>query len=298
MTIKLCHLLMEVGGFPNETELAALKKVMDGTKGVDRSAFKSGMEKIGARNLYELIVWGLKTGIIQDKPIKLDPNTFHSDKTYSAFPLWLQYLHHISAGEKVDMPKTTIDWLRKKIVDKFKLDGSDQSLIRFAIAAIRPMEPPKRSQVDWRPWTKSTTSLMRIPQTHTGSPVDPYGSITKETTMTKALELLGIRPEEIPSSGKKSERGSFWRKSHETLYHMLELAKNRRDQQIQKLHPLANRHPQNPDQAKQIDMASKQLAVVNAAWQRVRILFARNGYALPGDEELLSREKKQIYIPR
>ncbi len=283
--------------FPEDQELAALKSVMDGEK-ASKKYLKAGMEKINARTLYDIIVWGLRTGIIHDKPIKgVHPEMFRKEGFYEGYPMWYFILNQIVTGNKPDLPKSQIEHYQKWIDQKFNLNGTDAQRIRFALAALSPIEPPKKTQADWRPWTKSTTSLMRIPQTHTGADIDPEGSITKETPVLPALKLLGIKKDEIPKARSRSESGSFWNRSHETLYHMLELAKQRRDGLIKKLHPFANRIPQNPDQEKQSKMAEKQLAVINAAWDRIRMLFARNGYTLPGDEELLRTHAKRLYIP-
>ena len=218
-------------------------------------------------------------------------------KQYEAHPLWLQYLAALAGGYDPDMPKSTQEYLHKKIAIEFHLHPSMARLIRFAFQVTHPIEGPKKMHQDWRPWTKSKTSLMRIPQTMTGSKLTPGGSITKETPVTKALQLLGFTSDDIPTAKRKSEGGSLWRRSHEDLYHMLEKARDRRDAEIRRLHPLANRHPENPDQEIQVKTAAKQLAVVNSAWDRIRNLFARNGYVLPGDEELLTTLKPKAYIP-
>lgn len=268
--------------FPNETELSALKRIMDG-KTAKKRELKSGMIKINARNLYDIIVWGLRTGVIQDKPIKgIKAGMFGNEGFYDGYPIWYQMLNQIASGNKPDLPNSQIEYYKNWIDKKFNLNGTDAQRIRFAIASLSPIEPPEIADNPWRPWTGSRSSLMRIPQTHTGSMIDPEGTITKKTTAQKALQLLG-------AYNAKMKKKNPW--------DVLEFAKQRRNAEIQKLHPIANRHPETPDQEKQVKMASKQLAVVNAAWERVRILFARKGYALMGDDEFLRNQKSQIYIP-
>jgi hypothetical protein len=291
MPISL-RLLLE-SEFPDEKELAAMKDVMDGGKPTKHVA--SGMKKQGLKNIRDLVLWGLKTGIIRDEP-KTELQKYQMDdpkKAYEAHPMWLQYLGALAGGYDPDIPKSTQEFLHKKIAIAFHLHPSIARLIRFAFQVISPVQPPKKAEREFRPWTKSTTSLMRIPQTMTGSKIDPEGSITKETMASAAMALLGL--DKLPKS--TSKKGGFWNRPHNQLWHLLEMAKERRDAEIKRLHPIANRHPENPDQEKQVKLAARQLAVVNAAWDRIRILFARNGYALPGDEELLSREKRQVYIP-
>ena len=277
--------------FPNEQELAAMKGIMDGEESVSRKDLKSGMQKIDAKSLYDLVLWGLRTGIIKDPPMPEIKNHAMADpkKFHEGYPIWLQYLSGLVSGysdgdidKEMHINRDQQAFYHKKIAIEFHLHPSKARLIRFAFQVLNPVKGPSASKVDWRPWTKSTISLLRVPQTHTGSQIDPEASITKKDTAIKALKLL-----KVPdfSSRKKS------------MWDMLELAKQRRDEEIQRLHPIANRIPQTPDQEKQIKMAEKQLAVVNAAWQRVRILFARQGYALPGDEELLRSQGRKIYIP-
>lgn len=268
--------------FPNETELSALKRIMDG-KTAKKRELKSGMIKINAHNLYDIIVWGLRTGIIHDKPIEgIHSQMFGKEMPHEAYPIWYQILNQIAAGNKPDLPNSQIEYYKNWIDKKFNLDGTDAQRIRFAIASLSPIDPPKIADSPWVPWTGSRSSLMRIPQTHTGSMINPDGAITKKTTAQKALQLLG-------AYDAKMKKKNPW--------DVLEFAKRRRDAEIRKLHPIANRYPETPDQEKQVKMASKQLAVVNAAWGRVRILFARKGYALPGDEELLRTYGNRIYIP-
>lgn len=269
---------------------------MDGEQPANKALLARGMKKVGIKNLRDLILWGLKTGIIKDEPLTQLAKEPLDDpkKTYEAHPMWLQFLGALAGGYDPDMPKTTQDFLHRKIAIKFHLKPDKAHLIRFAFQVISPIEGPRKAEREFRPWTKSTTSLMHMPQ-KTGSMIDPEGSVTKETVATAALALLGIK--DLPKAMKKSEKGSFWKRSHTQLWHILEMASHRRDAEIRRLGPLANRHPNTPAEAERVNTASKQLAVVNAAWDRIRILFARNGFALHGDEELLDRERKKLYIP-
>ena len=304
MPISL-RLLLE-GEFPNEQELQVMKSVMDGEQPASKKLLASGMNKAGLKTLYDLVLWGLKTGLIKDEPLPKVKDHAMTDpkKFYEGYPEWLKYLGGLVSGysdgeidRELRINKDQQAFYHKKIAIEFHLHPSKARLIRFAFQVLNPVSGPKQFKGDWRPWTKSTTSLMRIPQTMTGSKIDPNATVTKETTLAKALELLGLEKKDIPAAKRKSERGSIWNRSHESLYHMLEMAKDRRDAEIRRLHPIANRHPETPDQKKQIETANKQLAVVNGAWNRVRALFARNGYALPGDENLLTSLKPKVYIP-
>jgi hypothetical protein len=288
--------------FPNPKQLADMKRIMDGETNSPTRDAREGMKMAGVKNLYELILWGLRTGVIKDDPIPNVDEKFPQRKGwYEAYPLWKVLLHDTTMGmkdsdiQKHGMSQDSINFYRKMIQDKFNLGNSAAKFIRFAFASTNPISGPgsTRGFKPFKPWTGSTTALMRIPQTGTGSVIDPEGSITKETPLTAALKLIGIRKGQIPQPKSKAQRGSFWNRSHESIYHVLELAKNQRDKEIKRLHPIANRHPETPE----VKMAAKQLAVVNSAWDRIRILFARNGYTLPGDEELLRSQGKRLYIP-
>lgn len=303
MPISL-RLLLE-GEFPNDQELQVMKSVMDGEQPASKKLLASGMSKAGLKTLYDLVLWGLKTGLIKDEPLPQVKNHAMSDpkKFHEGYPSWLRYLGGLVSGyndneidKELGFNKDQQAFYHKKIAIEFRLHPSKARLIRFAFQVLQPVEGPKQFKGDWRPWTKSRTALIHTPE-KTGSQVDPEGMITKGTTLGKALELLGISKNEIPQARRKSERGSLWKRSHEALYHMLELAKQRRDQEIKRLSPMANRHSDDPALQQRAETASKQLAVVNAAWERIRNLFARNGYALPGDENLLTSLKPKVYIP-
>lgn len=272
---------MEIGNFPNEAEIHAMKTIMDGGKGVKSKDLESGMRKINARNLYEMIIWGLRTGIIRDKPRKdVDMNMFNNPKYGEGYPQWFYLLNQLATGNRIDMPKTRVEYFTKFINEKFHLNGSKAQLIRFALAVVNPIEPPKSLKGHWTNWTKSRTALMRIPQVHTGSNIDPKATISKKSELRAMLKLFGIDASKVRVTGPRtgSISRSIWNKPPDTLWRILEMVRDRRDAEIRRLHPLANRHPQNADQAKQVRLATKQLAVVNAAWNRVKLLFARKGF--------------------
>jgi hypothetical protein len=274
--------------FPNEQELTAMKGIMDGEESVSKQHLKYGLQKIGAKSNYDLILWGLRAGIIKDPPLpEVKKHAMANPKKYhEGYPMWLQYLSGIVSGyspsdieQEMHIGKDSQDFYFKKIAIDFHLHPSKSRLIRFAFQVLSPISPPPTTVgfKPFKPWNGSTTSLMTVPKKGTGSRIDPESSITRKTVASKALKFLGV-------VGSESQKKNPW--------DMLELAKHRRDDEILRLYPIANSHPETAE----VKMASKQLAVVNAAWGRVKILFARKGYALPGDEELLRREKR-IFIP-
>lgn len=289
--------------FPSQQELIAMKAVMDGEETFSKPDFKSGMLKIEAKSLYDLILWGLRAGIIQDPPMPevkdyamTDPKKYHE-----SYPSWLKLLSGLVSGyspreieSNLGLGKDSQEFYHKKIAIEFHLHPSKARLIRFAFQVLNPIKPPPRMHIDWRPWTGSRTSLMRIPQTMTGSQIDPDAVVTKDTPVKMMLKLLRVK--ELPrASGKKIS--SIWLRPDNELWEILEKAKIRRDEEIKKLIPLANRSSDDPIVQQQTRMAEKQLSVVNTAWRGVRALFARHGYTLPGDEELLIKYKPRMHIP-
>ncbi len=87
------------------------------------------MQKAKVNNLYELIVWGLRTGVIKD-----EPKTDLKDKigrlagTYEAHPTWLRLLEAIVLGyndaeidRQAGINRESIEYYKKMIAEKFNL---------------------------------------------------------------------------------------------------------------------------------------------------------------------------------
>jgi len=135
--------------FPDERQLTDMKKVMDGIDTKPSKYAREGMELVNVRNLYELIVWGLRTGVIKDEPVKNVADEFPPIKgTYESYPAWLVLLHNTTSGMSDEqtqvhgISKDTINNTRKKIQDKFSLGNSMAKFIRFAFAATNPINGP------------------------------------------------------------------------------------------------------------------------------------------------------------
>ncbi len=296
--------------FPDQQELIAMKAVMDGEDIFNKADLKSGMQKIEAKTLYDLIKWGLIAGIIRDSPMTEIKDYAMTDpkKFYESYPSWLKLLDGLVAGYNpqqmeivMGLGKDSQEFYHRKIAIEFHLHPSKARLIRFAFQVCNPVTPPPASKIDWRPWTGSRTSLMRIPQTNTGSTIDQDAVVTNETPVRVALRLLGV--ENLPKSKRKGN--SIWIRDESELLDILYKAKERRDEEIKRLGPMANRHSDDPIEQQRAKMADRQLAVVNSAWARIRGLFARNKVALYGDEEAITkyarhlpREKPHVKKPR
>ena len=165
MPISLTKLLLEIeSSFPDNDQLLVMKGVMDGLSLSDiatelavkvkdaKMALASGMQKAKVQNLYELIVWGLRTGVIKDEPKtdlkdKVEPRA----GTYEAHPMWLQVLEAIISGysdaeidTQAGINRDSLEYYKKLISDKFGLGGSRAKLIRFGFQVLNPIEGPSQ----------------------------------------------------------------------------------------------------------------------------------------------------------
>jgi DNA-binding NarL/FixJ family response regulator len=180
MAISLTKLLLEIeSSFPDEGQLLVMKGVMDGISLSDiayelgvkvkdaKQALAIGMQKAKVNNLYELIVWGLRAGIIQDEPkTDLKDKIQPAAGTYEAHPTWLRVLEAMILGysdneidKQAGINRDSIEYYKKMISDKFGLNGSRAKLIRLgfsmlnpitanpSIKAVRPPEEPKPEPV-------------------------------------------------------------------------------------------------------------------------------------------------------
>jgi DNA-binding NarL/FixJ family response regulator len=160
MAISLTKLLLEIeSSFPDNNQLLVMKGVMDGKSLSDiatelsvkvkdaKIALTAGMQKARVQNLYELIVWGLRAGIIKD-----EPKTDFKDKiqpaagTYEAHPTWLRVLEAIILGysdneidRQAGVNRDSIEYYKKMINDKFGLNGSRAQLIRLGFQLLNPI---------------------------------------------------------------------------------------------------------------------------------------------------------------
>ena len=142
------EILLEIeSSFPDEPQLIAMKKVMDGEEDFSRKNFKAGMIKAGLKNLYELVLWGLRSGIIKDPPLHIADEI--KLKGYEEYPTWLRLLNHIVASKSEseissgDISKDSIEYYKNLIKQKYNLGKSNAKLIRFAFQVVNPIEPPK-----------------------------------------------------------------------------------------------------------------------------------------------------------
>lgn len=295
--------------FPNPQELAIMKGVMDGESiqnisknlGITAKDAKHllthGMKIADVKSLYDLILWGLKTGIIRDEPLPEVWKQLHSNENPS-YEDWRYFLNQSVTGGKGNLSKSTQDSLKRSIAQKFNLGPSDAKFIRFVFQVVNPISPPSRVRA-FKPHVshyvktgvspKYAVALSKFrpadidPDLHPnyqprragnkmalpGATIDPLPVGTKVPTqggtITVALKIMGINPDVIkPPIGK----ASFWNHNPEHLWRILELAKTRYYYEIAHAH--SDGKSGDTNRAKQ----------VTVAWRFIKDMFKRRGYEL------------------
>lgn len=155
--IKLKDIIIEIHAehvastFPSGPQLIAIKKFLDSeTEGYNKVDVAKGMKIIGLKTIYDLVLWGLKTGIIRDEPITNLEDKVSIPGTGGGYSDWLRLLNYIVAGysdqnieKEGGFNKTSIDFFKKKIASAYGLGPSPAKLIRFAFQVLNPISPPK-----------------------------------------------------------------------------------------------------------------------------------------------------------
>jgi DNA-binding CsgD family transcriptional regulator len=203
-------LLLEASAFPDNDEIIVMKGVMDGNSFGDigreldikvndvKQLLANGMKKVNANNLYELIVFGLRSGIIKDKPIdvKSIEQDFYKKGFYEGYPLWLYLLNQIATGKTFQDiereggagSKTSIQHARKQIADKYGLGDSLAKYIRFAFAAVNPLTGPGytrgyKPHVSWAQKAGIGSKLPLMPSKFQPSNIDPTIKVYNPLTL-------------------------------------------------------------------------------------------------------------------
>lgn len=193
-------LLLEASSFPDNDEIIVMKGVMDGNSFGDiareldvkvndvKSLLANGMKKANVKDLYELIVFGLRSGIIKDKPIDVKEieQQFYKKGFYEAYPLWLFVMNQVASGrtfQEIERAgeggsKTSIQHARKQIADKYGLGDSLAKYIRFSIVAVSPLTAPGsvrgfKPHVSWAQKAGIGSQLPVIPSKFRPANIDP-----------------------------------------------------------------------------------------------------------------------------
>lgn len=268
-----------------------------------KTLLRNGMEEAGVKNLHELILFGLKSGLINDKQINVEKvfSLFNKGNIKPASVLYVLMLLsdgytfpeiESKLGGRTDAI-TKIRKIRNVLSSKFGLGKSESNrakYIRFALAVTGEIIPPKKE-------TKPNLSI--IPSKFRPANIDPTIPVydhpakiqlgdkpdrvylpkrtipftpsksppktVKTTSVQTALWLLGINKNAITK--KDAGQGKFWERPSEYLWSLLELAKKRFDYEIAHAHP---------DRGGDIRRATQ----LNSAWNLVKKAFARRGYVL------------------
>jgi len=302
--------------FPSNEEINVMKGVLDGrslreisnrantTVSKTKENFVKGMKKAQLKTIYDLVLWGLRTGIIRDEPKPEITKLLQSNHNYDDLRF---YLNRLVTGD-VDMPKSSQESFKKAISHKFNIGSSDASIIRFAFQVMNPITPPNsirgfKPHIPHYVKTGVSPKLAIIPSKFKAADIDPnlhpnYQPIqlrkvkrsktdtigrvekmlnisndkpksasivpTQKGSIQMALKILGIHPSVIKNIDKSN---SFWDNKPSYLWNILELAKLRFDKEIAHAHP---------DKGGDVNRARQ----VNVAWKFVRDMFKRRGYEL------------------
>lgn len=163
MAILLTELLNEIeSSFPDNDQLLVMKGIMDGNSLSEvaaelavkvkdaKLALATGMQKAKVNNLYELVVWGLRTGVIKDEPLThLKDKVKPTAGTYEGHPTWLRVLSGIIAGyndneieQEAGVSRDSLEHYKNLINKEFNLNGSRAQLIRLGFQVLEPVKGP------------------------------------------------------------------------------------------------------------------------------------------------------------
>lgn len=295
--------------FPDERQLIDMKKVLDGTVIHPSKYAKEGMKIAGIRNLYELVVWGLRTGVIKDEPIKNVADKFPQRAgTYEAYPLWLVLLHNTTMGMSDDqiqknggMAIPSIQNYRKQIQDKFGLGNSMAKFIRFAFAATNPISGPgfTRGFKPHVPWSVKAGIGSKYPMVHSKfkpADIDPdipvYDRATKTELGPGQKPKINLPKRTIPVKPEDRPKPIYRTTPIQTALYLLGINREaitgkglfwqRPHEELWNLlelakkrytYEMAHAHPDRGGSA-------KRAAQLTAAWGLAKKLFAKHGYVL------------------
>jgi len=316
--------LLKENTFPENDQLLVMKGVMDGksydkiakelssTNRIVRNNLAKGMETVRVKNLYELIVWGLRTGVIRDTPIDLEKIKSVKSYGFESYPKWLQVLNLTVSGRsaqeisiEIGITKSSIEHYRDFVEKEFGLGGSLAEYIRFGFRALNSISAPAsvRGYKPFKAWKSPYSTLEQPPMLSKFRPanIDPNIPVYDKTAK-RDIPPADFKPKiSIPRSkspfAKKLPPPPVKSTSIQTALHLLGIDRNiiaprnlkssgsfwsYPPEHIWKLLSLAKRRYEleiahaHPDRGG--DM--KRAAQLNAAWKLVKKLFARRGFEM------------------
>jgi len=319
-------LLLEEVSFPSREELVVMKAAMEGNSLKDaakelslsskevKDLLKIGMKRANIRDLYELIVFGLKNGIIKDEPIDITDieKQFEKKGFYESYPLWLYVMNQVAAGKSIQQigregeggSKTSIQNAIKQITDKFNLGESPAKFIRFSLAALNPIKPNPsvrgfKPHVSWaqKQGVGSTLPLMvskfrpfnidpEIPVYNAAGKRDMGGEENPKVPQAK-MSYADSKKLPPPVVRSTSIQTALWllgiNKSAITPNEIQGSFWNRPSSYLWNLLELAKRRYELEISAAHPDKTGgdyRRAAQLTSAWDLVKKLFARRGYEL------------------
>jgi DNA-binding CsgD family transcriptional regulator len=296
--------------FPDERQLTDMKKVLDGNSNTLSKYAREGMKVAGIRNLYELVVWGLRTGVIKDEPIKGVAEKFPQRAgTHEAYPAWLVLLHNTTMGMSDDqiqrhgISRDTINNFRKQIQDKFGLGNSMAKFIRFAFAATNPIGGPgsTRGFKPHVPWTVKAGVGSKYPIIQSKfrpANIDPnipvYDRPAKTELGDEPTPKINLPKRTVPVKPEDRPKPIFRTTPIQTALWMLGIDRSaitgqgvfwrRPPEELWALLELAKKRfgyeiaHAHPDRGGN----TKRAAQLTSAWILTKKLFAKHGYILHG----------------
>ena len=273
---------------PSTAELEIMKFIIEGksiqdiakqlnTTIVDvKTKLSDGMKKVDVKNLYELVVWGLRRGLVKDEPLTDVNNKLSRNVTYIE---WAQFLNQLVTGGEINLPKSTQESYKQSMSKMFNIGPSNAEFLRFAFQVVHPITPQKsfrgyKTHVPHFVKTGVSSKFAMIPSKFKPADIDPnlhpvYQSLrmgkkvgTKSGSIQTALKILGINPDVVKAPINKK---SFWEHKPERLWQFLELARSRFDYEIAHAHP---------DRGGDVNRAKQ----VISAWKFVKDMFKKRGY--------------------
>jgi len=323
-------LLLEASSFPSREELVVMKAAMDGeplrnaaneldvTAKEVKDLLKSGMDKLNVRNLYELIIFGLRSGIIEDTPIDIKDieKQFEIQGFHEAYPLWLFVMNQVVTGKSISDierageggSKSSLQHAVKQISDKFDLGQSPAKFIRFSLRALNPIKPNDKIRgfrpfVSWAQKQGIGSKFPLVPSKFKPADIDPdipvYNAASKRNTAVDDEPKPKVSlPKMSNADRKKLPPPIFRTTSIQTALQLLGIDKRaitppdekgsfweRSPTYLWNLLGLAKRRYDLEISHAHPDKTGgdyRRAAQLNAAWTLIKKLFARRGYDIHG----------------
>jgi len=314
-------ILKEDLSFPSDDKLAVMKSTMDGnsistiakelsiTNKEAKDLLKIGMENANVKNMYELVLWGLRTGIIQDDPVNIDIANDIKQYSYETYPTWLKILNFTVSGysdidiqREANISKDSLEHQKSIIKQKYNLGNSTAQFIRFAFKALNPIKPPNsfRGFKPFKAWKSPYSTLTNPPMISKFKPadIDPNIPVYDKATKHNLKDTPDFKKVYIPKPSTSTEKPKPPVSRTSTIQTALSLLGidekeiygqkkdnsfwDRPSEYLWTMLELAKRRYDleiihaHPDQGGY----PKRAVQLNAAWRLAKKLFSKHGYTI------------------